>query len=107
MDLLAVVMELDRKKCVILDLDGTRSGPASWPETGAPFAWTPEISGHNSYIGLYFGLHEALLALKKPRHPPGLCQQERRGPGPRALGPTPTTVRASACSPPTTSSPGG
>jgi FkbH-like protein len=51
------------KKCVILDLDGTL-----WPgvvaETGAPFAWSPEISGPFSYIGLYFGLHEALKWLK-------------------------------------------
>jgi FkbH-like protein len=63
MDLLAVVMGLDRKKCVIVDLDGTL-WPGVLAETGAPFAWTPEISGHNSYIGLYFGLHEALKALK-------------------------------------------
>ena len=64
MDQLAVVMGLGRKKCVILDLDGTL-WPGVLAETGAPFAWTPEISGHNSYIGLYFGLHEACLALKK------------------------------------------
>jgi FkbH-like protein len=62
-DLLAVVMGLGRKKCVILDLDGTL-WPSVLAETGAPFAWTPEISGHNSYIGLYFGFHEALKALK-------------------------------------------
>ena len=64
MDLLAVVMGLGRKKCVILDLDGTL-WPGVLAETGAPFAWTPEISGHNSYIGLYFGFHEALKALKR------------------------------------------
>jgi FkbH-like protein len=64
MDLLAVVMGLGRKKCVILDLDGTL-WPGVLAETGAPFAWTPEVSGHNSYIGLYFGLHEALKALKR------------------------------------------
>jgi FkbH-like protein len=64
LDLLSVVMALNRKKCVILDLDGTL-WPGVLAETGAPFAWTPEISGHNSYIGLYFGLHEACLALKK------------------------------------------
>jgi FkbH-like protein len=63
MDILAVVMGLGRKKCVIVDLDGTL-WPGVLAETGAPFAWTPEISGHNSYIGLYFGLHEALKALK-------------------------------------------
>ncbi len=62
-DLLAVIMGLGRKKCVILDLDGTL-WPGVLAETGAPFAWTPEISGHNSYIGLYFGFHEALKALK-------------------------------------------
>ncbi len=64
MDLLAVIMGLGRKKCVILDLDGTL-WPGVLAETGAPFAWTPEISGHNSYIGLYFGFHEALKALKR------------------------------------------
>jgi FkbH-like protein len=64
LDLLAVVMGLGRKKCVILDLDGTL-WPGVLAETGAPFAWTPEISGHNSYIGLYFGFHEALKALKR------------------------------------------
>jgi FkbH-like protein len=64
MDLLAVVMGLGHKKCVIVDLDGTL-WPGVLAETGAPFAWTPEISGHNSYIGLYFGFHEALKALKR------------------------------------------
>jgi FkbH-like protein len=63
-DALQVVTGIDRKKCVILDLDGTLwSGVLA--ETGCPFAWTPEISGGFSYIGLYFGLHEALLCLKK------------------------------------------
>ena len=46
-----------------------RSRRHVWPgvlaETGSPFAWTPEISGAFSFIGLYFGLHEALLCLKK------------------------------------------
>ena len=64
MDALSVLMGLDRKKCVILDLDGTL-WPGVLAETGAPFAWTPEISGLYSYVGLYFGLHEALLALKR------------------------------------------
>jgi FkbH-like protein len=64
MDLLAVVMGLGRKKCVIVDLDGTL-WPGVLAETGAPFAWTPVISGHNSYIGLYFGFHEALKALRR------------------------------------------
>jgi FkbH-like protein len=56
-------MGLGRKKCVIVDLDGTL-WPGVLAETGAPFAWTPEISGANSFVGLYFGLHEALKALK-------------------------------------------
>ena len=59
-----VALGIGRKKCVILDLDGTL-WPGVLAETGAPFAWTPEISGPFSYIGLYFGLHEALLALKR------------------------------------------
>jgi FkbH-like protein len=63
MDHLAVLAGIGRKKCVIVDLDGTL-WPGVLAETGAPFAWTPEISGNNSYIGLYFGLHEALKALK-------------------------------------------
>jgi len=53
-----------RKKCVILDLDGTL-WPGVLAETGAPFAWSPEISGPFSYVGLYFGLHEALKWLKQ------------------------------------------
>ncbi len=64
MDALAVVRGIDRKKCVIVDLDGTL-WPGVLAETGAPFAWTPEISGGYSYVGLWFGIHEALLALKR------------------------------------------
>jgi len=52
------------KKCVIVDLDGTL-WPGVLAETGSPFAWSPEVSGPFSYIGLYFGLHEALKALKR------------------------------------------
>jgi FkbH-like protein len=63
-DALVTVMGIGRKKCVILDLDGTL-WPGVLAETGSPFAWTPEISGPFSFIGLYFGLHEALLCLKK------------------------------------------
>jgi len=63
-DALVTVMGIGRKKCVILDLDGTL-WPGVLAETGSPFAWTPEISGTFSYIGLYFGLHEALKSLKK------------------------------------------
>jgi FkbH-like protein len=64
MDALTVALGLDRKKCVILDLDGTL-WPGVLAETGAPFAWSPEVSGAFSYIGLYFGLHEACKALKR------------------------------------------
>lgn len=63
-DALVTVMGVGRKKCVILDLDGTL-WPGVLAETGSPFAWSAEISGAFSYIGLYFGLHEALKALKK------------------------------------------
>lgn len=63
-DTLATVLGIDRKKCVIVDLDGTL-WPGVLAETGSPFAWDPTISGAFSYIGLYFGLHEALLCLKK------------------------------------------
>ena len=63
-DALVTVLGVGRKKCVILDLDGTL-WPGVLAETGSPFAWAPEISGAFSYIGLYFGLHEALKALKK------------------------------------------
>jgi FkbH-like protein len=63
-DALAVVLGLDRKKCVIVDLDGIL-WPGVLAETGSPFAWDPAISGVFSYVGLYFGLHEALLCLKR------------------------------------------
>src|SRR5580704_15900506 len=63
-DALAVVLGLGRKKCVIVDLDGVL-WPGVLAETGSPFAWDPSVSGAFSYVGLYFGLHEALLCLKK------------------------------------------
>jgi len=63
-DALVTVLGIGRKKCVILDLDGTL-WPGVLAETGSPFAWTPEISGAFSFIGLYFGLHEALKCLKR------------------------------------------
>jgi FkbH-like protein len=63
-DALVTVLGVGRKKCVILDLDGTL-WPGVLAETGSPFAWSPEISGAFSYVGLYFGLHEALKALKR------------------------------------------
>jgi FkbH-like protein len=63
-DVLAVALGLDRKKCVIVDLDGVL-WPGVLAETGSPFAWDPAVSGVFSYVGLYFGLHEALLCLKR------------------------------------------
>jgi FkbH-like protein len=63
-DMLVAVLGLGRKKCVIVDLDNTL-WPGVLAETGAPFAWEPSVSGVFSFIGLYFGLHEALLCLKK------------------------------------------
>src|SRR4029077_4037991 len=64
MDTLVAVLGLSRKKCVIVDLDNTL-WPGVLAETGAPFAWEPSISGVFSFVGLYFGLHEALKCLKK------------------------------------------
>ena len=64
LDALTVVTGLDRKKCVIVDLDGVL-WPGVLAETGAPFAWSPDVSGPFSYVGLFFGLHEALLSLKR------------------------------------------
>ena len=63
-DALTVALGLGRKKCVIVDLDGLL-WPGVLAETGSPFAWDPAISGTFSYVGLYFGLHEALLCLKR------------------------------------------
>ncbi|MBV9510285.1 MAG: HAD-IIIC family phosphatase [Caulobacteraceae bacterium] len=63
-DALVAALGVDRKKCVIVDLDGVL-WPGVLAETGAPFAWAPDVSGDFSYIGLFFGLHEALLALKR------------------------------------------
>jgi FkbH-like protein len=63
-DALVTVTGVGRKKCVIVDLDGTL-WPGVLAETGSPFAWDPEISGQFSFIGLYFGLHEALKSLKQ------------------------------------------
>jgi FkbH-like protein len=64
MDILTTVLGLNRKKCVIVDLDGVL-WPGVLAETGSPFAWSPEIGGPNSYIGLYFGIQEALRTLRR------------------------------------------
>jgi len=63
-DALTVVLGLDRKKCVIVDLDGIL-WPGVLAETGSPFAWNWDVGPPFSFVGLYFGLHEALLSLKK------------------------------------------
>jgi FkbH-like protein len=64
MDVLAIVLGLNRKKCVIVDLDGVL-WPSVLAETGSPFVWSPEVSGPNSHVGLYFGIHEALRVLRR------------------------------------------
>jgi len=64
LDAIQSVMRHDAKKCVIVDLDGVL-WPGVLAETGAPFAWSPDVSSPFSFIGLYFGLHEALLCLKR------------------------------------------
>jgi FkbH-like protein len=64
LDALTTVLALDAKKVVVVDLDGVL-WPGVLAETGAPFAWTPEISGLASHIGVYVGLHEALKTLKR------------------------------------------
>jgi FkbH-like protein len=63
-DALTSVLAIDAKKLVVVDLDGVL-WPGVLAETGAPFAWTPEISGLASHIGVYVGLHEALKTLKR------------------------------------------
>ncbi len=64
MDAIMTTLGVDQKKCVIVDLDGVL-WPGVLAETGSPFAWTPEISGLASFIGLYVGIHEALKTLKR------------------------------------------
>jgi FkbH-like protein len=62
--MLTSVFGLDAKKLVVVDLDGVL-WPGVLAETGAPFAWAPEISGLASHFGVYLGLHEALKTLKR------------------------------------------
>ena len=64
LDALVVALGIERKKCVIVDLDGVL-WPGVLAETGSPFAWEPSVSGVFSYIGLFIGIHEALLCLKR------------------------------------------
>jgi FkbH-like protein len=63
-DALTTVLGIGRKKCVIVDLDGTL-WPGVLAETGSPFAWDPASSGPFSFAGVFFGIHEALLCLKR------------------------------------------
>jgi FkbH-like protein len=63
-DVLVTALAIDAKKCVIVDLDGVL-WPGVLAETGSPFAWSPEVSGLSSYIGLFIGIHEALKMLKR------------------------------------------
>ena len=62
--LILAILGLGRRKCVVLDLDNTL-WPGVLAETGAPFAWNSSLGPPYSYVGLYFGLHEALHALKR------------------------------------------
>lgn len=64
MDALVAVLGIDRKKCVIVDLDGVL-WPGVLAETGTPFAWDSTRSGPFSFAGTYFGIHEALRCLKR------------------------------------------
>jgi FkbH-like protein len=63
-DALTAVLGIGRKKCVIVDLDGTL-WPGVLAETGSPFAWDPSTSGPYSFVGLFFGIHEALRCVKR------------------------------------------
>lgn len=63
-DALTTVLGIGRKKCVIVDLDGVL-WPGVLAETGSPFAWDPGASGPFSFVGLFFGIHEALHCLKR------------------------------------------
>ena len=64
LDALTCILGLDAKKLVVVDLDGVL-WPGVLAETGAPFAWTPEISSLSSWVGVYVGVHEALKSLKR------------------------------------------
>jgi FkbH-like protein len=63
-DALVTALGIGRKKCVIVDLDGTL-WPGVLAETGTPFAWDPATRGPFSFAGIYFGIHEALRCLKR------------------------------------------
>ena len=64
LDALVSLLGLDAKKMVVVDLDGVL-WPGVLAETGAPFAWSPEVSSLSSWVGVYVGLHEALKTLQR------------------------------------------
>jgi FkbH-like protein len=64
LDALTSVLGLDAKKLVVVDLDGVL-WPGVLAETGAPFAWSPDVSSLSSWIGVYVGIHEALKTLQR------------------------------------------
>ena len=70
LDIVVSVLNLEQKKCVVVDLDGTL-WPGVLAETGSPFAmdsppghFQEELGGWG-FVGLYRGIHEALKALKR------------------------------------------
>ena len=74
-DALMTVLGIGRKKCVILDLDGTL-WPGVLAETGSPFAWTPEISGAFFLYRALFRLARGFAVPEKTRCRSRLRQQE-------------------------------
>lgn len=59
-DMLVSILGIDRRKCVIADLDGTL-WPGVLAEEGVPFAH--DLDG--TVLHVFIGIHEALLALKQ------------------------------------------
>lgn len=64
LDILQVALGIGRIKCLVVDLDGVL-WPGVLAETGAPFAWRPDVSSPHGQIGVWFGIHEALKALQR------------------------------------------
>ncbi|MEA3062536.1 MAG: hypothetical protein QOJ94_2317 [Sphingomonadales bacterium] len=64
LDIIAVALGIERIKCVVVDLDGVL-WPGVLAETGSPFAYRPDASSPYSFVGVWFGIHEALKALKR------------------------------------------
>ena len=90
-----IVLGLRRKKCVVVDLDGVL-WPGVLAETGRPFAWETEIGGPNSFVGLYFGIHEALRRCAGAVScSPASARTTRRRCG--RCGAMPRPIRATSC----------